>query len=49
MVAAVVRNFNLELVDAKKEDMAADRDFAMAFTKDYTWGVKIRVTKVLEE
>jgi hypothetical protein len=39
----------MELVDSTIKDITADRDFAVGFTKDYRFGIKIRVTKVHEE
>jgi hypothetical protein len=49
MVAAVVRNFELELVDSSVRDVIGERDFAMGFTKDYRFGINVRVKKVLRE
>jgi hypothetical protein len=48
-VAAVVRNFELELVDSGVRDVIAERDFAMGFTKDYKFGINVRVKEVLTE
>jgi hypothetical protein len=45
--AAVVQNFDLELVDSSIKDIMPDRDFGLAFNKDFNFGVNFRVTKVL--
>lgn len=49
VTAAVVRGFDIELVDSGLEDILPYRDFTFSFTKDYRFGVKIRVTKALDE
>jgi hypothetical protein len=48
-VAAMVQNFDLELVDSSIENIIPDRDFGLAFDKDYNFGVKLRVTKALKD
>ncbi|KAG9194222.1 hypothetical protein G6011_04257 [Alternaria panax] len=48
-VAAMVQNFNLELVDSSIENITPDRDFGLAFDKDYKFGVNFRVAKILQE
>jgi hypothetical protein len=46
-IAALVQNFNMELVDSSVENLVAYRDFALAFDKDYNFGVKFKITEVL--
>jgi hypothetical protein len=48
-VAAMVQNFDLELVDSSIENIIPDRDFGLAFDKDYNFGVKLRVIKALKD
>jgi len=48
-IAAMVQNFDLELVDSSIENITPDRDFGLAFDKSYNFGVNLRVTKVLKE
>jgi len=48
-IAAMVQNFDLELVDSSIENITPDRDFGLAFDKNYNFGVNLRVTKVLQE
>lgn len=47
-IAAMVQNFDLELVDSSMENIIPNRDFGHAFDKDYNFGVNFRVTKVLQ-
>jgi len=47
--AAIVRNFDMELVDSSVQDVIAERAHMLGFTKNNTFGVKVRVTKVHEE
>jgi len=44
----VFRTFDLELVDTGLENITTYRAFAFGFTKDYEFGIKVRVTKVLD-
>ena len=46
-VAALVRNFEMTLVESSIENIVPYRDFALGFDKGYNFGVKFRVTKVL--
>lgn len=46
-VAALVRNFDMELIDSSVENIIPYREFAMGFDKNYTFGVNFKVTKVL--
>ncbi|KAI4952609.1 hypothetical protein J4E91_003081 [Alternaria rosae] len=48
-IAAMVQNFDLELVDSSIENITPDRDFGLAFDKNYNFGVNLRVTKVLQD
>ena len=48
-IAAIVRNFDMELVDSSVKDVIAERAFLLGFTKEYTFGVKVKVTKVFED
>ncbi|KAI4659907.1 uncharacterized protein J4E79_005709 [Alternaria viburni] len=48
-IAAMVQNFDLELVDSSIENITPDRDFGLAFDKNYNFGVNLRVTKVRKE
>ncbi|KAL1798300.1 hypothetical protein ACET3X_002337 [Alternaria dauci] len=48
-VAAMVQDFDLELVDSSIENITPDRDFGLAFDKNYNFGVKFKIVKVLQE
>lgn len=48
-VAAMVRNFDLQLVDSSLEDVQGYRDFSFGFTKDYKYGIKVRVAGVARD
>ncbi|CAI6328924.1 unnamed protein product [Periconia digitata] len=48
-VAAVFRNFVLEIVDSSLEDITAYRSYGLGFNKQYGFGINIKVSKVLEE
>ncbi|KAF2688865.1 cytochrome P450 [Lentithecium fluviatile CBS 122367] len=48
MLAALYRNFDFELVDSSVKDVIAEREFGLGYTKDYRFGVKVRVTKIFE-
>lgn len=47
-IAAIFRNFEMELVDSGLENITMTRGYNFGFTDDYDWGVRIRITKVLE-
>lgn len=47
-IAALVRNFDFELVDSSIEDVTLYRDYALSMNKDYGFGINVRITKVLE-
>lgn len=47
MVAALVRNFDFELVDSSIDDIVPYRDYGLSFNKEYKVGVKFKVSKVL--
>lgn len=47
-VAALIRNFDMELVDSSVKNVEIHRDFAMGFTEDRSFGVQFKVTKVRE-
>ncbi|KAL1607860.1 hypothetical protein SLS60_002798 [Paraconiothyrium brasiliense] len=47
-IAAIFRNFEMELVDSGLEDITMTRGYSFGFTENYGWGVKVRITKVLE-
>ncbi|KAF7450793.1 Cytochrome P450 [Pyrenophora tritici-repentis] len=46
-VAALVRNFELELVGCSIKDVVSYRDFGLGFNKEYDFGVDFRVKRVL--
>jgi len=46
-VAALVQNFDLELVDSSVEDIIPYRDFGLAFNEKYDFGVDFKVKRVL--
>ncbi|CAA9961297.1 Benzoate 4-monooxygenase cytochrome P450 [Pyrenophora teres f. maculata] len=46
-VAALVKNFELELVGSTLEDINSHRDFGLGFNKEYDFGVDFRVKRVL--
>jgi hypothetical protein len=48
-VAALVRNFDMELVDSSIKNITLYRDFAFSFDENYNYGVNFRITKVLQE
>ncbi len=47
-LAAIFRNFDMELVDSGLENITSTRGFTFGFTDNYDWGVKIKLTKALE-
>lgn len=47
-IAALIRNFDFELVDSSIDDIALYRDYALAMNKNYGFGIKVRITKVLQ-
>ncbi|KAK3203875.1 hypothetical protein GRF29_106g902064 [Pseudopithomyces chartarum] len=47
-LAAIFRNFDMELVDSGLENITSTRGFTFGFTDSYDWGVKIRLIKALE-
>ncbi|CAE7032707.1 hypothetical protein P3342_006906 [Pyrenophora teres f. teres] len=46
-VAALAKNFELELVGSTLEDINSHRDFGLGFNKEYDFGVDFRVKRVL--
>jgi len=46
-VAALVQNFDLELVGSSVEDIIPYRDFGLAFNEKYDFGVDFKVKRVL--
>jgi hypothetical protein len=46
-VAALVRNFDMELVESSVKNIEAYREFAMSFDENCMFGVKFKVTNVL--
>ncbi|KAH7386033.1 benzoate 4-monooxygenase cytochrome P450 [Pyrenochaeta sp. MPI-SDFR-AT-0127] len=49
MVAALVRNFDMELVDSSIEDIVPYRDYGLSFNKGYKVGVNFKITDVLHK
>jgi hypothetical protein len=47
MVAAMVLNFNMELVDSSVKNIETYRDYALGFDKEYRFGIKFKITEVL--
>lgn len=47
-IAALIRNFDFELVDSSIDDIALHRDYALAMNKNYGFGIRVRITKVLQ-
>ncbi|KAF2029214.1 hypothetical protein EK21DRAFT_113108 [Setomelanomma holmii] len=48
-IAAMVQNFDFELVDSSIENIFPYRDYALSYGKDHNYGVKFKMTKVLQE
>ncbi|KAH7092140.1 benzoate 4-monooxygenase cytochrome P450 [Paraphoma chrysanthemicola] len=46
-VAALVHNFDMELVDSTIKNIIPYRDYALSFDEDYSYGVNFKVAKVL--
>jgi hypothetical protein len=46
--AAIFRNFDMALVESSVEDVIAARSFLLGFTKNNTFGINFKVTKVHE-
>ncbi|KAF1835134.1 benzoate 4-monooxygenase cytochrome P450 [Decorospora gaudefroyi] len=47
-VAALVQNFEMELVDSSIENIIPYRDMGLAFDKEYNFGVNFKISKVLQ-
>ena len=47
-LAAIFRNFDMELVDSGIENITTTRAYQLGFAEDYKWGIKVKITKVLE-
>jgi hypothetical protein len=47
--AALVRNFDLELVGSSIKNITMHRDYALPFDEDYDYGLKFKVSRVLQE
>ncbi|PSN68202.1 benzoate 4-monooxygenase cytochrome P450 [Corynespora cassiicola Philippines] len=49
-IVSLFRQFDLELAPGCSiEDIACDRDYGVGFTKNYKWGIRFRVAKVLDD
>jgi cytochrome P450 len=46
-ISAMVRNFDIELVNSSMDDIVVYRDFAMSFNEKYGFGVDFRITGVV--
>ncbi|KAJ4301925.1 hypothetical protein N0V90_004021 [Kalmusia sp. IMI 367209] len=46
-VAAIFRNFDMELVDSGLENILTYRGYTFGFTKNLDFGIKVKITKVL--
>jgi hypothetical protein len=46
--AALVRNFDLELVGSFIQNITMYREYAISFDKDYNYGVKSMISKALQ-
>jgi hypothetical protein len=47
--AALVRNFDLELVGSSIKNITMHRDYALPFDEDYDYGLKFKISRVLQE
>jgi hypothetical protein len=48
-IAVLAQNLDSELVDSSFENTISYRDHALSLDKHYTFGVKIRISKALQE
>jgi hypothetical protein len=46
-IAALIQNFNIELVDSSIDNIIPAREFTLAFDKDYNFGVNFRIMEIL--